>query len=79
MTVPFVIQPMIKDTPVSFNASALKDPKVAFSVATCVTLPSDKEAIRLEPDLNATALAAQSALLVHIRTFHHFIQMLLKL
>ncbi|KAF5931794.1 hypothetical protein HYC85_027965 [Camellia sinensis] len=61
--VPFVIQPMIKNMPISSNASALKDPEVAFSLATSVSLPSDKEAFRVETDLDATALAAQSALL----------------
>lgn len=66
--VPFVIQPMIKNMPVSFDALALKDPEVTFSLATSVSLPSDMEAFRVEPDLNVTALATQSALLVHIRT-----------
>ena len=79
MIVPFVIQSMIKNMPVSSDASALKDPEVAFGVATSVSLPSDMEAFRVEPDLNATALAVQSALLVRILTFLHFIQVLLRL
>ena len=56
---------MIRNMSVSSDASTLKDPEVAFSLATSVSLLSDKEAFRVETDLNATALASQSALLVH--------------
>ena len=68
VVVPFVIRPTVRNVPISSDASALKDPEVAFSLATSMSLPSDKEAFRVETDLNATALAAQSALLVHSRT-----------
>ena len=67
--VPFVIRPMVRNMPVPSDASALKDPEVAFGVATSLSLPCDMEAFQLEPDLNATMLAAQSALLVRILTF----------
>ncbi|XP_028110673.1 zinc finger MYM-type protein 1-like [Camellia sinensis] len=61
--VPFVIQPKIKNTPISCDASVIKDPAVALRLATSVSLPADKAAFREEPDLVTIGLAAQSALL----------------
>ncbi|GMP93774.1 hypothetical protein CsSME_00043478 [Camellia sinensis var. sinensis] len=62
--VPFVIQPKIKNTPIPSDALVIKDPAVTLSMATSVSLPADKVAIRVEPDLVSIALAAQSAFLV---------------
>ncbi|GMP23807.1 hypothetical protein CsSME_00001277 [Camellia sinensis var. sinensis] len=72
MIVLFVIQPKIKNTPISSDASVIKDLAVALSMATSVSLPADNAAFRAEPDLIAIVLAAQSALLVYILTlsFH---------
>ncbi|GMP33710.1 hypothetical protein CsSME_00006910 [Camellia sinensis var. sinensis] len=61
--VPFVIQPKIKNTPISSDASVIKDPAVALSLATSVSLPANKAAFWAEPDLVAIGLAAQSVLL----------------
>ena len=66
--VPFVIQPKMKNTPIFSDASVIKDPVIALSLATSVSLPADKATFRAEPDLVAITLAAQSALLVHILT-----------
>ncbi|XP_028111279.1 plectin-like [Camellia sinensis] len=63
VVVPFVVQPKIKNTPISYDASALKDPAVALSLAASVLLPTNKVTFRAEPDLVAIALAVQSALL----------------
>ncbi|XP_028106827.1 uncharacterized protein LOC114305890 [Camellia sinensis] len=63
VVVPFVIEPKIKNMPISSEASALKDPAVALSLAASVPLPANKATFRAEPDLVAIALAAQSALL----------------
>ncbi|XP_028091534.1 uncharacterized protein LOC114291852 [Camellia sinensis] len=59
--VPFVIQPKIKNTPISSDASVIKDPAVALNLATSVSLPVDKAAFRAELDLVAIGLAAQLA------------------
>ncbi|GMQ09797.1 hypothetical protein CsSME_00053055 [Camellia sinensis var. sinensis] len=67
--VPFVIQPKIKNSPISSDASVIKDPVVALSMATSVSLPADKATFRSELDLVAIALATQSALLVYIFIF----------
>ncbi|XP_028059841.1 uncharacterized protein LOC114263492 [Camellia sinensis] len=61
--VPFVVQPKIKNTPISSDASVIRDPAVALSLATSVSLPADKATFRAEPDLVVIALAAQSPLL----------------
>ncbi|GMQ09922.1 hypothetical protein CsSME_00053128 [Camellia sinensis var. sinensis] len=61
--VPFVIQPKIKNMLISTDASVIKDPAVALSLATSVSLPADKAAFRAEPNLVAIGLAAQLALL----------------
>ncbi|GMP76120.1 hypothetical protein CsSME_00032933 [Camellia sinensis var. sinensis] len=61
---PFVVEPKIKNMSISSEASALKDPAVALSLAASVSLPADKATFRAEPDLVAIALAAQSTLLV---------------
>ncbi|GMP52813.1 hypothetical protein CsSME_00018498 [Camellia sinensis var. sinensis] len=61
--VPFVIQPKIKNMPISSDVSVIKDPVVTLSLVTSVSLPADKAAFRAEPDLVAIGLAAQSALL----------------
>ncbi|GMQ10089.1 hypothetical protein CsSME_00053230 [Camellia sinensis var. sinensis] len=61
--VPFVIQPKIKNMPISSDASVIKDPAVALSLATSVSLPAGRAAFRAEPDLVAIGLTAQSALL----------------
>ncbi|GMP68459.1 hypothetical protein CsSME_00028081 [Camellia sinensis var. sinensis] len=75
--VPFVIQPKIKTRPISSDASVIKDPAAALSMATFVSLSADKAAFRAELDLVAIALAAQSALLVYILTLSfHFMQIL---
>lgn len=66
--VPFVIHPKMKNMPIFFDASVIKDPAVALSLATSVSLLADKATFRGEPDLVAIALAVQSALLVHILT-----------
>ena len=58
MVVPFVIQPKIKNTPISSDAFALKDPTVTLSLAASTSLPADKATFRAEPDLVAIALAA---------------------
>ena len=69
VVVPFVVQPKIKDTPISSDASAMKDPAVALSLAASVSLPADKATFQEKPDLEAIAFAVQSALLVCIRYF----------
>ncbi|GMP83226.1 hypothetical protein CsSME_00037215 [Camellia sinensis var. sinensis] len=61
VVVPFVVQPKIKNTPISSETSALKDLAVVLSLATSVSLLADKATFRSEPDLVAIALAAQSA------------------
>ncbi|XP_028066145.1 uncharacterized protein LOC114269083 [Camellia sinensis] len=63
VVVPFVAQPKIKDTPISSDASAMKDPAVALSLAALVSLPVDKATFQEELDLVAIAFAAQSTLL----------------
>ncbi|XP_028102798.1 uncharacterized protein LOC114302039 [Camellia sinensis] len=63
VVVPFVVQPKIKDTPISSDAFAMKNPTVALSLAASVSLPADKATFREEPDLVAIAFVAQSALL----------------
>ncbi|GMP32323.1 hypothetical protein CsSME_00006132 [Camellia sinensis var. sinensis] len=75
--VPFVIQPKIKNTPISCDASVIKDPAVALSLAKFVSLLADKAAFRAELDLVAIGLAAQLALLVYTWTLiadmgHHY-------
>ncbi|XP_028064078.1 uncharacterized protein LOC114267254 [Camellia sinensis] len=60
---PFVIEPMMKNMPISSEASALKDPAMALSLAALVSLPADKATFCAELDLVTMALAAQSALL----------------
>lgn len=69
----FVVQPKIKNRSISFDASALKDPTVALSLAALVLLPANKATFRAEPDLVAIALAAQSALLVCDLIFSLFV------
>ncbi|GMQ09957.1 hypothetical protein CsSME_00053153 [Camellia sinensis var. sinensis] len=61
--VPFVVQPKIKNTSISSDASVIRDPAVALSLATSISLPADKAAFWAKPDLVAIALAAQLALL----------------
>ncbi|GMQ09411.1 hypothetical protein CsSME_00052800 [Camellia sinensis var. sinensis] len=61
--VPFIIQPKIKNTPISVDASALKNPVVVLSVASSISLPVDRAVFRAEPDVVLIALAAQSAVL----------------
>ncbi|XP_028100385.1 myosin-8-like [Camellia sinensis] len=65
--VAFVVQPRIKNVSISSDASALKDPTVALSMASPISLSTDRETFRTEPDLLAIALAlaAQSAILEH--------------
>ncbi|GMP47030.1 hypothetical protein CsSME_00014968 [Camellia sinensis var. sinensis] len=63
LIVPFVVQPKIKNTPISSDASVIRDPAVALSLATSISLPVDKAAFRVEPDQVTIALAVQSALL----------------
>lgn len=60
----FIIQPRMKNTPVSTDASAIKDPAVALSVASAIFLPMDKAVFRAELDVISIALVAQSAILV---------------
>ncbi|GMP49010.1 hypothetical protein CsSME_00016152 [Camellia sinensis var. sinensis] len=60
---PFVIEPKMKNMLISSEASALKDPAVALSLAASVSLLADKATFRTEPDLVTIALAAQSTLL----------------
>ena len=64
---PFVVHPKIKNTQISADASAMKDPAMALSLATSVSLPADKATFQEEPDLAAIAFVAQSALLVCVR------------
>lgn len=61
---PFIVQPRIKDMPISSNASAIEDPAVALSLAASNSLPADIAAFRAVPDVMAVALSAQSVLLV---------------
>ncbi|XP_028119758.1 caldesmon-like [Camellia sinensis] len=63
MVVPFVVQSKIKNMSISSDASAVKDPVVALSLASSVLLPADKTAFCSESDVLAIALAAQTALL----------------
>ncbi|XP_028087301.1 uncharacterized protein LOC114288003 [Camellia sinensis] len=63
VVVPFVVQPNIKNTPISSEASAMNDPAIALSLTASVSLLVDKANFRAEPDLVAIALATQSALL----------------
>ncbi|XP_028062967.1 uncharacterized protein LOC114266277 [Camellia sinensis] len=60
---PFIIEPKIKNMSISSEASALKNPGVALSLAAAVSLPADKVTFRAETDLATVALATQSALL----------------
>ncbi|CAL5324424.1 unnamed protein product [Camellia sinensis] len=60
---PFIIEPKIKNMPISSEASALKDLAVALSLAAAVSLPADMATFRAKPDLATVALAAQSAFL----------------
>ncbi|KAF5933087.1 hypothetical protein HYC85_029258 [Camellia sinensis] len=55
--------PRQKNAPISCDASVIKDPAVALSLATSVSLLADKAVFRAEPDLIAIRLAAQSAFL----------------
>ena len=64
MIMPFIIQPKIKNTSIPSDASVIKDPAGALSMATSVSLPADKAAFQVELDLVSIALAAQSAFLV---------------
>ena len=64
MVSPFIVWPKIKDTPISSDASAIKDPAVALSLAASISLLADNAAFRAVPDVMAVALSAQSALLV---------------
>ena len=64
-----VIQPKINNMPISNDASVIKDPAVALSLATSISLPADKATFQGEPDLELIAFAAQSALLVGRRDF----------
>ena len=61
---PFVIHPRMKNASILSNRSAIKDPVVALSVASALSLPADKTTFRAEPDVVSIALAAQSAILV---------------
>lgn len=65
LVVPFTIQPRIRNMPIAFDASALKGPAVALSVASSISLLVDRAVFRAKPDLKLIALAVQSALLVH--------------
>ncbi|XP_028110661.1 stress response protein nst1-like [Camellia sinensis] len=47
VVVPFVVQPKIKDMPISSDTSAMKDPAVALSLAASVSLPADKMVRRI--------------------------------
>ncbi|GMP65759.1 hypothetical protein CsSME_00026425 [Camellia sinensis var. sinensis] len=49
--------------PIASDASALKDPVVALSMASSISLPVDRAIFWAKPDLMLIALAAQSALL----------------
>ncbi|GMP75932.1 hypothetical protein CsSME_00032840 [Camellia sinensis var. sinensis] len=63
LVVLFIIQPRIKNVPISFDASAVKDAAVALNLASSISLPVDRATFRAEPDLLSIALAAQSAIL----------------
>ncbi|XP_028074771.1 uncharacterized protein LOC114277128 [Camellia sinensis] len=64
LVVSFTIQPKIKNMSVAFDASIIRDPGVALSLASFISLPVDRVAFRAEADLLAIALATQSAILV---------------
>ncbi|KAF5933031.1 hypothetical protein HYC85_029202 [Camellia sinensis] len=54
----------IKNVSIASDASALKDPAVALSMASSISLPVDRATFRTEPNLLSIALAAQSAILM---------------
>lgn len=65
LVVPFTFQPRIRNMSIASDASSLKDPTVALSMASSISLPVDRAAFRAEPDLMLITLVAQSVLLVH--------------
>ncbi|GMP68160.1 hypothetical protein CsSME_00027873 [Camellia sinensis var. sinensis] len=60
---PFVIQPRMKNAPVLSSGLAIKDPVVALSVASVLSLPSDKAAFHAESDVVSNTLVVQLAIL----------------
>ncbi|GMP79111.1 hypothetical protein CsSME_00034780 [Camellia sinensis var. sinensis] len=63
LVVPFIIQPRIKNMPVASYESAIRDPAVALSLASSISLPIHRATFRTEADLLAITLAAESAIL----------------
>ncbi|XP_028072598.1 uncharacterized protein LOC114274822 isoform X1 [Camellia sinensis] len=63
LVVPFTVQPRIRNMSIASDVLALKDPAVALSMASSISLPVDRATFQAEPDLMLIALAAQSALL----------------
>ncbi|XP_028076612.1 uncharacterized protein LOC114278707 [Camellia sinensis] len=61
--VPARFQPRIKNVLIASDASALKDPAMALSMASSISLLADRTAFCAEPDLLSIALAVQSAIL----------------
>ncbi|XP_028058963.1 uncharacterized protein LOC114262766 [Camellia sinensis] len=51
LVVSFIIQPRIKNVPIASDALAVKDPAVALSMASSISLPIDRATFRAEPDL----------------------------
>lgn len=69
LVLPFTIQPRVRNMPISSDTSALRDPAVALSMASSISLPVDRVVFRAEPDLMLIALATQSALLVRYLSY----------
>ncbi|GMP35256.1 hypothetical protein CsSME_00007774 [Camellia sinensis var. sinensis] len=63
LATPFSIQPKVKGSFIPIGASAVKEPRVALSMATVFTLPLDKVMFLALPDVVSIAVAAQSTIL----------------
>ncbi|THG09097.1 hypothetical protein TEA_020397 [Camellia sinensis var. sinensis] len=61
-------EPKIKDSLIPTGASAMKEPEVALSMATVITLPLDKAMFRAEPDVVLITMVVQLAILAIKRT-----------
>ncbi|XP_028100560.1 uncharacterized protein LOC114299932 [Camellia sinensis] len=67
--IPFVVQPKIKNMSISSDALAMKDPAVALSMASSISLSFDKATFHSEPDLLTIGRIAEIS-----RRQHDFIE-----
>ncbi|KAL7193678.1 hypothetical protein ACSBR2_025317 [Camellia fascicularis] len=60
------IKSRVKGAVIPTTASAVKEPAVALNVVATITLPMDKAAFHIEPNVVSIALVAQSIILIDV-------------